>query len=385
MQEAYKTSVLRDVFITRVSGFLPNEPVGNEEMESVLGLVDGRASRARAIVLRNNGIIRRHYALDREGHITHSNAQLVAEAVKGLAGDGLALNDIDLMACGTSSPDQFLPSHAVQVHGELGHGMEVVSTAGACCSSMHALKYAFMSVAARLASKAVATGSELTGPMMRACNFEQETERYRELDQDPVIGFEKEFLRWMLSDGAAAVLLEAAPRGPLSLRLDWVESRSFAHELDVCMYAGADKDAAGRFHGWKSYPAEELASRSVFSMKQDVKSLGRNIVPMGVRFLRDVMRKRDLDHREVDHMLIHLSSMVFRDKLHDEMHAQGVGIPLEKWFVNLPQVGNVGSASIFLQLRDLLQGGHVRKGQRIALMVPESARFSYAFAMLTAV
>ena len=377
---------MRDVFITRVSGFLPNDPVSNEEMESVLGLIGGQRSRARAIVLRNNGIRQRYYALNAAGNITHTNAQLVAEAVKGLSGDGIALADLEVLACGTSSPDQFLPSHASQVHGALGHApLEIVSTAGACCSGMHALKYGYMSVAGGLSRNAVATGSELTGPMMRAGNFERETERYRELEQDPIIGFEKEFLRWMLSDGAAAVLLEAAPRGPLSLRLEWIESRSFANELDVCMYAGGDKDDDGRFHGWKSFNPEDLAARSIFTMKQDVKLLGRNIVPVGVRYLREVFERRALDPARIDHMLVHLSSMFFRERLHDEMAAQGIGVPLDKWFVNLPQVGNVGSASIFLQLRDLLAGGHVQKGQQVLLMVPESARFSYAFALLTVV
>ncbi|HRT53258.1 MAG TPA: beta-ketoacyl-ACP synthase III [Flavobacteriales bacterium] len=377
---------MRDVFITRVSGFLPNDPVSNEDMETVLGLIGGQRSRARGIVLRNNGIRQRHYALDRAGNITHTNAQLAAQAVRALEGDGLALSELEVLACGTSSPDQFLPSHAAQVHGELGHApLEIMSMAGACCSGMHALKSAYLHVASGMARNAVATGIELTGPMMRAGNFEQETERYRELEQDPIIGFEKEFLRWMLSDGAAAVLLEAAPRGPLSLRLEWIESRSFANELDVCMYSGGDKDAEGRFQGWKNYVPQDLASRSIFTMKQDVKLLSRNIVPIGVRYLREVFERRKLDPARVDHMLVHYSSMFFRDKLHDEMVGQGIGIPLDKWFVNLPQVGNVGSASIFLQLRDLLAGGLVKKGQHVLLMVPESARFSYAFALLTAV
>jgi len=113
--------------------------------------------------------------------------------------------------------------------------------------------------------------------------------------------------------------------------------------------------------------------------------LGRNIVPVGVRYLREVFERRALDPARIDHMLVHLSSMFFRERLHDEMAAQGIGVPLDKWFVNLPQVGNVGSASIFLQLRDLLAGGHVQKGQQVLLMVPESARFSYAFALLTVV
>ena len=49
-----------DVFLTRTASFLPFEPVGNDEMEGVLGMVGGRPSKARRVVLRHNGIRHRH-------------------------------------------------------------------------------------------------------------------------------------------------------------------------------------------------------------------------------------------------------------------------------------------------------------------------------------
>ena len=67
-----------NVYITKASKYLPNDPIGNEQMESYLGLINQNASKARRIVLRNNGILKRYYALDAEGNPTHSNAQLTA-------------------------------------------------------------------------------------------------------------------------------------------------------------------------------------------------------------------------------------------------------------------------------------------------------------------
>ena len=58
-------------------------------------------------------------------------------------------------------------------------------------------------------------------------------------------------------------------------------------------------------------------------------------------------------------------------------------IPREKWFINLPEIGNVGAASIFLALEALIATGKLKKGQKIFLSVPESARFSYSNALLT--
>ena len=51
-------------YITDIASFLPNAPVGNDEIENVLGMVAGKPSRSRKIVLRNNGIQTPHYAID---------------------------------------------------------------------------------------------------------------------------------------------------------------------------------------------------------------------------------------------------------------------------------------------------------------------------------
>jgi 3-oxoacyl-[acyl-carrier-protein] synthase-3 len=45
----------------------------------------------------------------------------------------------------------------------------------------------------------------------------------------------------------------------------------------------------------------------------------------------------------------------------------------------------VGAASIYFMVHELFQAGNLQKGQRLLLLVPESARFSYMFAMLTVV
>jgi 3-oxoacyl-[acyl-carrier-protein] synthase-3 len=124
---------MNDVYIVEMGSFLPNAPVENDTMESVLGMVGDRPSRARRLTLRNNGIRTRHYAIDpATRRTTHSNAQLTAAAVRdGLNRAGWQLRDVDLLACGTSSPDQLKPGHAAMVHAELGDArLEAVSTAG---------------------------------------------------------------------------------------------------------------------------------------------------------------------------------------------------------------------------------------------------------------
>ena len=42
----------RQVYINKVAVFLPNKPISNEEMEAYIGLIGGKPSKVRSIVLR---------------------------------------------------------------------------------------------------------------------------------------------------------------------------------------------------------------------------------------------------------------------------------------------------------------------------------------------
>jgi len=112
--------MLHEVYITRLSRFLPNKPVLNDEMEQYIGLINEHSAKSKRIVLRNNGIKCRYYALDKNGKATHTNSEMTALAIKELfANRQEEIKEVDLLSCGTSSPDQWMPSHAVMVHGWL--------------------------------------------------------------------------------------------------------------------------------------------------------------------------------------------------------------------------------------------------------------------------
>ena len=375
-----------DVFITKASRFLPNDPVENDDMEVFLGMVDGKPSKARRVILRRNGIKQRYYALDKDGNVTHTNVQMAANAVRGLLDDQLTIDDIDLLSCGTGSPEQLIPSHGVMVHGELGgkKHMEVVSFAGSCCSGADALKYAYMAVKLGLSKNAVAVASERSSAWMRASYFQKESEQLAQLEDQPMLAFQKDFLRWMLSDGAFSVLLQGKPSASgLSLRLDWIDITSYANTKETCMYAAADKDADGHVKGWASFPQSEWLTESIFAIKQDTRMLSEYIVPLGVQYLIEMGKKHQFTPDDVDWFLPHMSSMFFKDVIIEESAKQGFAIPEERWFYNLPKIGNIGSASAFAMLEELMDSGLLKQGQKVLVMVPESARFSYCYFMLT--
>lgn len=380
---------LNNVYINRISTFLPNDPVSNDEMENMLGMVAQRPSKVRRVILKSNGIKYRYYAIDKHtGKRTHSNAQLAAEAIRKLTDEDFTLDDIEHLICSTSSPDQFLPSHAVMVHGELQNSScEVASIAGICVCGIQALKYGYMCVLSGMTTNAVCSASELASSFMRGNQFEGEIKsRTSELTQRPILAFKKDFLRWMLSDGAGAVLLQNNPnsRG-LSLKIDWIDIYSFANELPTCMYQGAEKDEDDNITGYRDYVPEQWVANSTMAVKQDVKLLNKHIVPVAIKAFLMTLEKRRIDVGEIDYFLPHLSSEYFREELHEAYRQCGNEIPQSKWFTNLNSVGNVGSVSIYLMLGELLYSGKLEKGNKLLLMVPESGRFTMSYTLLTVV
>lgn len=376
---------MSEVYITKSGKYLPNDPVSNDEMETYLGLINDTASKARRIILRNNRIATRHYALDKDGNSTHNNAELTQLAIAELFDKDFTPQDMELLSCGTSTPDNFLPSHAAMVHGLLKNkSVELNSSTGVCCAGMNSLKFGYLSIKSGNTNNAVCTGSERVSTWTMADKYEHEVVNLKSLEEQPIIAFKKDFLRWMLSDGAGALLLQNKPnKDGISLKIEWMEAFSYAFELEACMYAGGDKLESGEIKPWSDYHPDQWLKESIFSIKQDVKLLDEHILGKGAESMSDAMAKNKITPADIDYFLPHVSSHYFVAGLKESLKEKGVGIEDEKWFMNLGRVGNVGSASIYLALDELMTSGKLKKGDRILLSVPESGRFSFAYAYLT--
>ncbi len=377
------------VFINNISAVLPNEKITNAEMENVIGKISGKKSRAKSVILRSNGIKSRYYGIDpATGEFNYTNASLAAAAVKKLFTTENEINSVDSIVASTSMADQVMPNHAVMVHGELKNPpCEAVSTSGICLCGITALKYAYLNVKAGESNKSVVVASELASGIMQSDNFEAESEyKLSQLESNPEIAFEKDFLRWMLSDGAGSVLVSNEPNAQgISLEIDWIDVVSFANEMEPCMYSGADKED-GSLVGWMRFKGKEREQKSIMSVKQDVKLLNDNIVRTTVeQALSKIITKRALSPNDYEFFLPHYSSHYFREKLYAGLENIDFVIPIEKWFTNLTEKGNTGSASIFIMLEELFTTKELKVGQKILCYVPESGRFSSAFMQLTVV
>lgn len=373
------------VYINALGKFLPGEPVSNEEMENHLGLVGGKPSRLKSRILKQNGIQSRYYAIDSEGRVLFRDYELAARAVlDALKHSELSLKEIQYLAAATSQSDLLAPGFASLVQGELRlPACEIASLHGVCASGMMALKGAHLQIQSGEKTTAAVTASEFTSRFFRHGLFE-ETRLFQETGR---VAFDAEFLRWMLSDGAGAAILENRPnaRG-LSLRVEWIDLISYADRLDVCMYSGANKLPDGTLdRSWYDYTNfAEAARDGAILLKQDLELL-ENVVILGAKRYFELMEEKQFKASDIDWLVCHYSSHVFRGKIIDLITKGGGMIPEERWFTNLYSKGNTGSASVLIMLEELFNEGNLKPGQKILCMVPESGRFIISFMMLTVV
>ncbi|MDX2106060.1 MAG: beta-ketoacyl-ACP synthase III [Candidatus Melainabacteria bacterium] len=382
---------LRQAYITASGTFLPGDPVDNENIEAKLGYVHGKPSKLKKRILASNGILTRHYALDDKQRSTHQNRDLaVAAARECLKGSEIDEKSIDLLAVASTQGDLPLPGLASLVQAELAIGpLEIITTHGVCSASMMALKSAFNQLRVGEKKNAMVVASEMASRLLKKSRYEAVSNLR--------IDLESEFLRWMLSDGAGAFLLQDKPRWRgLSLRIDWIEIVSFASHYDLCMSCGTNNQSLWskdfeqnqkNIHdlSWQDYTSyADAEANGALLIRQNLKLL-EDVVKVGVDGFLKLINDGKIKADEIDHFVCHYSSHHFKGRILELLKLAGALIPEEKWFTNLYTKGNTGCASIFIALDELLKTGSLKTGQTIFCVVPESGRFANAYMKLTVV
>ncbi len=369
---------MNEVYIISSGTFLPNDPVSNEEIETFLGCINGKKSLVKNRILRQNGIKQRHYALNKNQQTTHSNAQLAINAVNNaLKKSYLRSADIELLCTGTTQGDLPIPGFASMVHAGLDiNECEVASFQSVCASGVMALKNAYTQIKSNEKQNAVCVGSELASRMFKASRFEGQ-----KLDSLP---FNSEFLRWMLSDGAGAFVLQNKKNeSGISLKIDWIDLKSHANEFPVCMYTGKVDNKNEEELTWLDYPSYEDASKAgAINLKQDARLLDK-VIKIGVSHYFELIDQGKINKDKVDWLCCHYSSEVFKKPIKELMQKGGGEIVDEKWFSNLTTKGNTGAASIFIMLDELMHSGKLKLDDKILCMIPESGRFITSYMQLT--
>ena len=361
-------------WIQGTGSFLPGPPIDNDGMDAYIAPLSRISGRIKRRILEENGILARHYAVDAQGNTQHSCADLAGRAIDACLGDaGKRLDDIGLLACGTAGGDALMPGFASMVLGHLaGPPMQTFSSHGICASGVGAWEAAAASVELGAHANALVAAAEMPSRLFKRSRYAA-----RGYDAD----FDAHFLRWMLSDGAGALLLTSQPstRDGLRLRLRFIHQRSFSGDYPVCMQLGLTPDRARSHLDYASW--NEAEADGALFLRQDIRLLP-HLFDVGIHEYAALAKDGRIDPGRVDHFLCHYSSEKFAPVVDELMHKAGLSIPRERWYSNLRTRGNTGSASIFVMLDEFLRTQAPEPGQRILCFIPESGRFTVAFVLL---
>ena len=235
---------MHDVYINALGSFLPGNPISSNDMEKYLGFINGRPSRNRAVVLRQNRIKKRYYALDQTGRQIYSSAEMAANAIRNAVEQSeVILKDISYLATSCTLGDVLVPGLASHVHAHLGiKPIEIASFQSVCASALMAIKSAWLQIASAEHKCAAVSGSEFSSRYFRPGFYED----ILGLKEQEIIPLEADFLRFTLSDGGGALIAENKPNEKqISLKIKWIDIKSFAGRFDTCMIAGHAEENFG--------------------------------------------------------------------------------------------------------------------------------------------
>ncbi|MBV7485417.1 iron-containing redox enzyme family protein [Bordetella sp. BOR01] len=368
------------VYLESAGYFMPGEPVANQDMDRYIAPLNRMSGRIKQRILAENGIKQRYYAIDEAGDTRFTNAAQAAQAIRDcLRRQDRGLADVSLLASGSSGGDALMPGFANMIQGELAAPpMEVVSVHGICAAGVSAIQAAAQGIELGAHRRALAVASEMPSRLFKRSRFAA-----RGYDAD----FDAHFLRWMLSDGAGAVLLghRGAPLPGASagvrLRLRWVHQRAFSGDYPVCMQLGLAAEGGQAHLDYGSWAEAEAAG--ALALRQDIRLLP-HLFDIGIHEYAGLVRDGWVDPGRVDHFLCHYSSEKFIPVVEDLMDKAGLSIPRERWFSNLAWRGNTGAASILIMLAEFLETHALKPGQQVFCYIPESGRFMTAYMLFEA-
>jgi len=358
-------------YITGTGGYLPGDAINNEDMSSFIGDLEGE-SEIKKKILRMNGIKQRYYALDRNQNPTHDVYDLATLAVEDCLDNSAHAESIGYLSAGTTNAPLVAPGLASIVHSRLAEleilreSIEINSNSGICTSAAQAIVNACRVVSMGEHSSALSVGVDQPSDILKSTSIDVPNDRDSHADDiQNSRWFMSVFLRFMLSDGAGAFLIQDKPASDrISFQVNWTHSKSFANKAPLCM---------------KLENRTLLLSQDVNILNQYMSQYSREAVVSAMEVNNDQLGSYRI-------ILPHLSSYFFRRmmlKIIRELCSDSEEI-VDYW-TNLETAGNTGAASIYLMLNEFIKSNELRAGDRVLLFVPESGQFNFVIISLTAV
>ncbi|MGH2398813.1 MAG: beta-ketoacyl-ACP synthase III [bacterium] len=272
------------------------------------------------------GIKRRHLA---EPDQATSDLALIA-AERALAQAGVTPEELDLIVVGTATPDMIFPATACLVQERLGAKQAGAFDLLAACSSF---VYGLITAAQMIQS----------GAIRRALVIGAET-------LSRILDWEDRRTCVLIGDGAGAAVL-----GPSSGAAGFYSGSVGAD--------GSAGDVLKVTAGGSRMPiTAEAIERKLHRAYMDGQAVFRLAVRTIPALIRQTVERAGWTLQEVDRIVPHQANLRIIDAMRDQL-----GVPADKFEVNIQEYGNTSAASVPLALWEAVEAGRIRDGDRIVL------------------
>jgi 3-oxoacyl-[acyl-carrier-protein] synthase-3 len=304
--------------ITAVAGFLPDNIVTNADLEKIIDTTD-------EWITSRTGIKERHL----ENDPTKATSDMGVEAVKLLCKKrGIDPEEIDLLICGTVTPDMVFPATANLIAAKIGaKNAWSFDVSAACSGFIYALTTGSQFIETGRYKKVVIVGADM---MSRIIDY---------TDRTTCVIF---------GDGAGAVLLEP--------------STDDNGIVDFILHS--DGNGASALHmkaGGSLRPAShDTVDNKMHYVYQEGQSVFKHAVYNMAEVSADIMAKNNLTDKDVTWLAAHQANKRIIDAT-----ASRMGVGPEKVMMNIERYGNTTAGTIPLLLWDYEK--QLKKGDTIIL------------------
>ena len=306
---------MRHAVISATGSYLPTSEVRNEDLNWF-------PADALRNISEKTGVKARRKAA--ENQCTSDLAYLAAE--KCLMKAGYPPDELEAIIVSTSSPDRIQPATAARVQRLLGARRAFAFDINSVCSgSVYGIS---------LADSMIKSGNHGSVLFIAAEVYTRILNK-RDFSTLPYFG-----------DGAGAILFQAGREGGVLHSV----LRTDGNGVDVICVPG----------GGTMMPFEQIANPRLAYFKMDGKAVFAFAVEKGAEVVQEVLDKAQVTPGEISLFISHQANVNILNAI-----AESLGVPMDRFLVNLDRYGNTASASVPIALDEALDSGRAKSGDLV--------------------
>lgn len=309
------------MFNTRIMAFdsyVPEKVVTNDDLSKIVDTNDEWISS-------RTGIKQRHISTG-----VTAGEMCVVVGKRLLEKANISPEEIDLIITATITPDYATPSTACLVQSGLGAVNAFAFDLTAACSGfVYALSVADKYIKSGQCKKALVFGSEVLSN---------------------IVDWSDRSTCVLFGDGAGGVLIEASEQGYGKIIAEDMHSNG---ELGLTL-TGGQKQPENAF-----FTPEEANKKYLQMDGRAIFNFATRSVPASVKQL---LEKSNISIDEIKYVVPHQANYRIV-----EVVAKKLGLPMERFYMNMDKYGNTSSASIPIALAEMSQQGMLEKGDKIVI------------------